>query len=130
LDFTDEIRLVPVMVGAQHNFGQPTARLRFYAGAGVGIVLVNSKSRLQADIIAPTASKIDKRTDISGNDFIGKPFLGIEVAASPKLAFFTEAGYVFGKFTSEETAAQTGAKTSQNISINGLHLTGGVKISL
>jgi hypothetical protein len=51
------------------------------------------------------------------------------LGASRSLSLFTEPGYVFGKFTAEEVDPESGEKISEDISINGLHLTGGMKIA-
>ncbi|MGH7599843.1 MAG: outer membrane beta-barrel protein [bacterium] len=129
LSFANKVRLVPIMLGAQYNFGQPEAKIRFYAGASGGVMLVKTQSQIALNLADPNEESIEELTESSGSDFIGKPFVGLELGTSRKLAFFTEVGYVFGKFTSEEADLETGEPTSLDISINGLHLIGGMKIA-
>lgn len=128
VDMKNKIRFVPLMVGAQYYLGAPS-QVRLYAGASGGIVLVQSHFEMQVRYTDPNAAPFEGRAEASGNDFIGKLFAGLEIAASPKLAFFSELGYVFGKFTEETVDADTGEKTSEDVSINGLHFKGGIKVS-
>jgi hypothetical protein len=134
--FTNKVRLVPIMLGVQYNLGQPEAKIRLYAGASGGVMLVKTQSQLEINFSDPNEGPLgDGRglslilAESSGNDFIGKPFVGLELGASRSLSLFTELGYVFGKFTSEEIDLESGAKTPVDNSINGLHLTGGMKIA-
>jgi hypothetical protein len=107
-----------------------------YAGASGGVMLVKAQSQLEINFSDPNEGPSDPDSGLSlilaessGSDFIGKPFVGLELGASRSLALFTELGYVFGKFTSEEVDLESGEKISKDTSINGLHLTGGVKIA-
>ncbi|MCI0699255.1 hypothetical protein L0337_45545 [candidate division KSB1 bacterium] len=129
MNFAEKVRLVPIMLGAQYNFGQPEAKIRLYAGASGGVMLVKTQFRIEANFTDPNEEPVDELLESSGSDFIGKPFVGLELGASRNLAFFTELGYVFGKFTSEEADPESGEKTSIDTSINGPHLTGGIKIA-
>lgn len=128
LNFEDQIRLVPIMIGSQYYFGQPKAKTRVYAGATGGIVLVNvnSEFNLQAVGAAPASQK----SSVSGNDFVSRPFVGLEIVNTSKMSFWGEVGYVLGKYTLELTNLATGAKVEKDVSISGLHVTGGVKFAL
>ncbi|MCI0699258.1 hypothetical protein L0337_45560 [candidate division KSB1 bacterium] len=129
IDFENKVRLVPIMLGAQYNLGAPQARIRLYTGASGGIVLVQTKSHalIKTNVANDQPEVIN--SELSGNDFIGKPFVGLELAASRKLALFSELGYIFGKFTIERVDPQSGEKTSEDTSINGLHVMGGIKLA-
>lgn len=126
MNFEDQVRLVPIMFGSQYYFSQPQSKSRLYAGATGGLVLVTVKSEFSLN--APGANPFSDSSSRSGNDFVTRPFVGVEVANTSKMSFWGELGYVFGKYTLETTA--DGVKTTEDISINGLHLTGGVKFSL
>jgi hypothetical protein len=116
------------MIGPQYYFSQPEQKTRFYAGATGGVVLVNIKNQHSVvELGAGSASEID---DLSGRDFVGKPFVGLEIAEKDRMSFWGELGYMFGKYTVRATAPETGERTEQDISINGLHITGGVKFRL
>lgn len=120
---SDQVRLVPIMVGSQYYFSQPAAKARFYAGGTGGLVLVNVESQYRLGTFSQTA-------DLSGNSVVTKPFVGLEIANTSKMSFWGELGYMLGKYTIEATNAATGAKTEQDVSINGIHVTGGVKFRL
>ncbi len=128
LSFEDRIRLVPIMIGSQYYFSQPKTKTRLYAGATGGVVLVNVKS--QISLVAPGAGPISDASTSSGSDFVSKPFIGLEIANARKMSFWGELGYVFGKYSLEITDPGTGQKVQNDVSINGLHVTGGVKIRL
>jgi hypothetical protein len=120
---SDQVRLVPIMVGSQYYFSQPAAKTRFYAGATGGLVLVNVESEYRLGTLSQTA-------DLSGNSVVTKPFVGLEIANTSKMSFWGELGYMLGKYTIEGTNAATGAKIEEDVSINGIHVTGGVKFRL
>ncbi len=128
LSFEDQIRLTPIMVGSQYYFGQPKAKNRVYAGATGGIVLVDVKSdfNLQAAGAPPTSQK----NSVSGTDFVSRPFIGLEIINTGNMSFWGEVGYVLGKYTLEATDLATGVKIEKDVSISGLHFTGGVKFGL
>jgi hypothetical protein len=126
--FEDQIRLVPIMVGSQYYFGQPKARNRVYAGATGGIVLVNVKS--QFNLSAAGAAPLSQTSSLSGTDFVSKPFVGLEIVNTRNMSFWGEVGYMLGKYTLEITDLATGAKTEKDVSISGLHVTGGVRFAL
>jgi hypothetical protein len=132
-NYTKKVRLVPIMLGVQYNLGQPEARIRLYAGASGGVMLVKTQSQVEINPIDPDGGPLGSLSVIlsesSGSDFIGKPFVGLELGASRSLSLFTELGYAFGKFTSEELSLESGKKTSVDSSLNGLHLTGGIKLA-
>lgn len=125
LAFQDEVRLVPIMIGSQYYFSRPQTNARFYGGATGGVILVNVKS--QISLTAPGAAPVSETSNMSGSDFVGKPFVGLEIANTSKMSFWGELGYMFGKYSLETTEPGTGAKTERNVSVNGLHITGGVK---
>lgn len=129
VDFENQLRLIPIMLGAQYNLNAPSAKIRLYAGVSSGVVLVQTKFQMTVQLNTPNAQPDVTRSELSGNDFMGKPFLGLELATSRNLALFSELGYVFGKFTTEEVDPQSGSKNSEDTSLNGLHLMGGVKLS-
>ena len=128
LNFEDQIRLIPIMVGSQYYFGQPKAKNRVYAGATGGIVRVDVKSEfnLQAAGGAPATQS----SSASGTDFVSRPFVGLEIINTSKMSFWGEVGYVLGKYTLEATDLATGEKVEKDVSISGLHITGGVKFGL
>jgi len=128
LSFEDQIRLVPIRVGSQYYFGQPKAKNRVYAGATGGIVLVNVKSEF--NLLAAGGAPVSQTSSLSGTDFMSKPFVGLEIINTRNMSFWGEVGYVLGKYTLEATDLATGAKTERDVSISGLHVTGGVKIGL
>jgi hypothetical protein len=120
---TDQVRLVPIMIGSQYYFSQPGMKTRFYAGATGGVVLVNVKNQYSFGAISQAA-------DLSGGSVVTKPFAGLEIANTSKMSFWGELGYMLGKYTIEATILATGAKIEKDVSINGLHVTGGVKFHL
>lgn len=85
LSFEDQIRLVPIMIGSQYYFSQPKTKAKVYAGATGGIVLVNVKSRIS--LVTPGGGSQSETADRSGNDFLSKPFVGVEVAQNRKMSF-------------------------------------------
>jgi hypothetical protein len=72
----------------------------------------------------------DRHDDASGGTVMSKPFVGLEIANNSKMSFWGELGYVLGKYTIEATNLATGVKIEKDVSINGLHVTGGVKFRL
>jgi len=128
LSFEDQIRLVPIMVGSQYYFSQPKAKNRVYAGATGGIVLVNVKSEF--NLLAAGGAPTSQTSSLSGTDFVSRPFVGLEITNTRTMSFWGEVGYVLGKYTLEATNLATGAKTERDVSISGLHVTGGVKFGL
>ncbi len=120
---TDQVRLVPIMIGSQYYFSQPKAKTRFYAGGTGGVVLVSVKSEYRL-------GQLSQAADLSGGSVVTKPFVGLEIANTSKMSFWGELGYMLGKYTIEGTNAATGAKIEQDVSINGVHVTGGVKFRL
>ncbi len=127
-NFEGQVRLVPIMIGSQYYFNQPEKKTRLYAGATGGVVLVNVKN--QFSLVAPGAGSISEVEELSGSDVVGKPFVGLEIAKNSKMSFWGELGYMLGKYTIEATDPDTGEKAKEDISINGLHITGGVKFHL
>lgn len=128
LDFKNQVRLVPIMIGSQYYFSQPKEKARFYAGATGGIVLVNVKAKL--DVNVPGQGQFSESPSASGNDFVSKPFIGLELANTNKMFFWGEVGYLIGKYTVELTDPLSGATVENDVSINGLHFTGGVRFRL
>ena len=128
LNFEDKIRLVPIMVGSQYYFGQPKAKKRLYAGATDGIVLVNVDSEF--NLLPAGGAPATQTNSTSGTDFVSRPFVGLEIINTSKMSFWGEVGYVLGKYTLEATNLTTGAKIEKDVSISGLHITGGVKFGL
>lgn len=126
--FEDQVRLVPIMIGSQYYFSQPGTQTRLYAGATGGVVLVNVKSQLS--LAAPGAGQFSENSDTTGSDFVGKPFVGLEITNNSKMSFWGELGYMLGKYTIEATDHATGVKVEQDFSINGFHVSGGVKFRL
>lgn len=127
-NFEGQVRLIPILVGSQYYFSLPKAKTRVYAGAVGGLMLVNVKS--QESFVSPGIGQQSETTDNSGNDFLSKPFIGVEVAQDRKMSFWGELGYVLGKFTIEQAGPNAGATNETKVSINGLHLSGGVKFRL
>lgn len=128
LNFEDKIRLVPIMAGSQYYFGQPKAKKRLYAGATGGIVLVNVDSEF--NLLPAGGAPATQTNSTSGTDFVSRPFVGLEIINTSKMSFWGEVGYVLGKYTLEATNLTTGAKIEKDVSISGLHITGGVKFGL
>lgn len=128
LNFEDQVRLIPILVGSQYYFSAPKTKTKVYAGAVGGIMLVNVKS--QINLVSPGAGSQSETTERSGNDFLSKPFIGLEVARDRKISFWGELGYVLGKFTIEQVDPNTGTTSEEDVSINGLHVSGGVKFRL
>ncbi len=127
-NYEGQVRLVPIMIGSQYYFSQPKTKTRFYAGATGGIALVNVKDQYALSTLATgSTSQVD---DASGGTFLSKPFVGLEIATNSKMSFWGELGYVLGKYTIEATNLTTGVKIEKDVSINGLHVTGGVKFRL
>jgi hypothetical protein len=127
-NYESQVRLVPIMIGSQYYFSQPKTKARFYAGAIGGVVLVNVKD--QYSLVSPGAGSNSQADDASGGTVMSKPFVGLEIANNRKMSFWGELGYVLGKYTMEVTNLTTGVKTDRDVSINGLHLTGGVRFRL
>lgn len=127
-NFEGQVRLTPIMIGSQYYFSQPEKQVRFYAGATGGVVLVDIKN--QYTVVTPGAGSVSEADDLSGNDFVARPFAGLEISQTSKMSFWGELGYMLGKYSIETTAPETGEKTKEQISINGLHITGGVKFRL
>lgn len=127
-NFNNQVRLVPIMLGSQYYFSQPKMKTRLYAGATGGVVLVNVKTDMS--LVATDAAPFSDVSSSSGSDFVSKPFVGLEIANTNKMLFWGELGYVFGKYTVEATNLVSGEKVQNNVSINGVHITGGVKFSL
>lgn len=126
--FENQVRLVPMMVGAQYYFTPPKEKARFYAGATGGIVLVNVKAKFNLNV--PGQGQLSESPSASGNDFVSRPFLGLELANKNKLFFWGEVGYLIGKYSIAQTDPVTGATVENDVSINGLHFTGGVRFRL
>ncbi len=127
-NYEGQVRLVPIMIGSQYYFSQPKTKTRLYAGATGGVVLVNVKD--QYSLVSPGAGSNSQVDDASGGTFVSKPFVGLEIANNSKMSFWGELGYVLGKYTMEATNLTTGVKIEKDVSINGLHVTGGVKFRL
>ncbi len=83
-NFEGQVRLVPVMIGAQYYFSQPDKKTRLYAGATGGVVLVNNKRQLS--FVAPDAGSISEVEDASGGTVVSKPFVGLEIAKTSKMS--------------------------------------------
>lgn len=126
--FENQVRLVPIMLGSQYYFTPPKEKARFYAGATGGIVLVNVKAKLNLNV--PGQGQLSESPSASGNDFVSKPFIGLELANTNKMFFWGEVGYLLGKYSVEETDPVSGAKVENDVSLNGLHFTGGVRFRL
>jgi len=116
------------MIGSQYYFSQPKTKIRLYASATAGVVLVNVKD--QYSLVSPGAGSTSEVEDASGGTVMSKPFVGLEIANKSKMSFWGELGYVLGKYTVEATNLTTGVKIEKDVSINGLHVTGGVKFRL
>lgn len=126
--YEGQVRLVPIMIGSQYYFSQPKTKTRLYAGATAGVVLVNVKD--QYSLVSPGAGSTSEVEDASGGTVMSKPFVGLEIANNSKMSFWGELGYVLGKYTIEATNLTTGVKIEKDVSINGIHVAGGVKFRL
>lgn len=127
-DFEQQVRLVPIMVGSQYYFSQPKEKARIYAGATGGLVLVNVKAEFNLNV--PGQGQFSESPSASGNDFVSKPFIGLELANTNKMFFWGEVGYLIGKYTVELTDPLSGATVENDVSLNGLHFTAGMRFRL
>lgn len=127
-DFENQVRLVPIMLGSQYYFTPPKQQMRVYAGATGGIVLVNVQAKFNVNV--PGQGQFSESPSASGNDFVSRPFIGLELANTNKMFFWGEVGYLIGKYSIEQTDPVTGATVENDVSINGLHFTGGVRFRL
>lgn len=126
--FENQVRLMPIMIGSQYYFSQPKEQARFYAGATGGIVLVNVKAKFNLNV--PGQGQFSESPSASGNDFVSKPFIGLELANTNKMFFWSEVGYLISKYTVELTDPLSGATVENDVSLNGLHFTAGVRFRL
>ncbi|RMD98922.1 MAG: hypothetical protein D6814_06555, partial [Calditrichaeota bacterium] len=111
-----KVRLTPLLLGAQFYFGDAESFLRPYVGGSAGLVVI--KNIITVDLQPVDQAVSFQKSSATGSDFMGMPFVGVQVRASEFFSFFGEAGFKFSSYPVINTDQSTGISTRERVSLN------------
>ncbi|MDQ7053885.1 MAG: outer membrane beta-barrel protein [candidate division KSB1 bacterium] len=128
IQITNQVRLLPILLGAQYFLLPERSLIRPYIGGAAGMVLVRN-------VVSVLLSITDEPPNLSssaatGSDFMTFPFVGLQFRTSKTLAIFLEAGYKFSNYAIISTDTITGETERGQVSLNGLVVSLGTQVSL
>ena len=128
IQITNQVQLLPVLLGAQYFFTSERALFRPYIGGAAGMVLVRN-------VVTVLLSVIDEPPALSssagtGSDFMTFPFAGLQIRTFNPLFLFLEAGYKFSNFAVISRDSITGESEQGTVSLNGAVFSVGMQLNL